>query len=298
MLTAAEGVPQVRSFNRMVTERIGALQDAYLSRGRSLGASRLLWEIGDGTELRVLRGRLGLDSGYLSRLLAALEAEGLVEVGRSPEDGRVRVATVTAQGRQERALLDRESDVLAWSLLDPLSPRQRERLVVAMAEVERLMTASAVTLDVVDPSTADARHCLHEYYSELNERFDAGYDPAQGLPVDDDDMRPPRGLLVLASLRGDAVGCCVLRFLVDGVVELNRMWVDPAVRGLGVGRRLLADLERRAGGAGATALRLETNRALTEAIAMYRAAGFVEVEPFNDEPYATHWFEKRLDEGA
>lgn len=294
MTVLPDAIAQVRSFNRLVTERIGALQDAYLSRGRSLGASRLLWEIGDGAELRMLRERLGMDSGYLSRLLATLEAEGLIEVGRSAEDGRVRVARPTPRGREERALLDRGSDDLAASLLAPLSARQRARLVAAMGDVERLLTASAIALEVVDPVTGAARRCLHEYYQELDARFDAGYDPEQGLPVDDDEMRPPRGLFVVASLRGDAVGCCALRFLAAGVAELNRMWVDPAVRGLGVGRRLLEDIETRAVEAGVRTLRLETNRSLTEAITMYRAAGFVEVDPFNDEPYATHWFQKRL----
>ncbi|MGZ6674863.1 MAG: MarR family transcriptional regulator, partial [Solirubrobacteraceae bacterium] len=72
---------QVRSFNRSVTQRIGALNDEYLARGRPLGASRVLWEISaDGTDLRTLRARLDLDSGYLSRLVQSLERDGLVAV--------------------------------------------------------------------------------------------------------------------------------------------------------------------------------------------------------------------------
>ena len=72
------------------------------------------------------------------------------------------------------------------------------------------------------------------------------------------------------------------------------MWIAPAARGLGVGRRLLGELERYAREAGATVIRLETNRALSEAIVLYRRAGYVEVDAFNDEPYAHHWFEKHL----
>src|SRR3954451_22288889 len=104
----------VRRFNRLVTQRVGALQDRYLSRDRSLGASRVLWEIGpEGADLRALRARLELDSGSLSRLLRALEDEGLVRVDAGARDRRVRTAKLTAAGRRERAVLDRNSDELA-----------------------------------------------------------------------------------------------------------------------------------------------------------------------------------------
>src|SRR5581483_10447222 len=153
-------IEQVRSFNRTVTQTVGALEDRYLSSRLPLGQARLLWEIGDGAAVRALRARLDLDSGYLSRLLRALEADGLVTVGPSPEDGRVRVARPTAAGRRERARLDQRSDELAQSLLAPLSAGQRERLVAAMAEVERLLTAGLVHVDVVDPEGAAAQYCL------------------------------------------------------------------------------------------------------------------------------------------
>jgi DNA-binding MarR family transcriptional regulator len=104
-------VDQVRRFNRTVTERVGALNDRFLERGRPLGEARLLWEIGlDGCELRLLRARLGLDSGYLSRLLRSLEAAGLVTVTASVGDRRIRVAELTAAGRAERAALDKRAD--------------------------------------------------------------------------------------------------------------------------------------------------------------------------------------------
>src|SRR5213082_3245521 len=100
-------VDQVRRFNRVVTERVGALNDRFLGRGRPLGEARLLWEIGsDGGELRALRSRLGLDSGYLSRLLRALEDDGLVSVGSGPRDRRIRVARLTRAGRRELATLE------------------------------------------------------------------------------------------------------------------------------------------------------------------------------------------------
>src|SRR5215475_7734935 len=119
-------IGQVRSFNRAVTQRAGALNDAFLSRGRPLGQARLLWEIGPaGCDVRLLRSRLDLDSGYLSRLLRSLENDGLVAVEQSQTDGRVRTARLTARGLAERAELDRRSDEVATSILRPLSTRQR-----------------------------------------------------------------------------------------------------------------------------------------------------------------------------
>ena len=117
----------MRSFNRLVTQRVGALNDHYLSRDRPLGEARVLWEIGvDGCDVRRLRSRLGLDSGYLSRLLRSLERARLVTVAPSEADRRVRTARLTPAGRAERELLDRRSDELARSFLEPLSDRQRD----------------------------------------------------------------------------------------------------------------------------------------------------------------------------
>src|SRR2546421_9507289 len=104
-------VSQVRRFNRVVTGRVGALDDRYLSRDRPLGEARLLWEIGaDGSDVRSLRARLVLDSGYLSRLLRSLEGAGLVTVERGEPDRRVHAARLTRAGAKERELLDRRSD--------------------------------------------------------------------------------------------------------------------------------------------------------------------------------------------
>ncbi|MEZ5332210.1 MAG: MarR family winged helix-turn-helix transcriptional regulator [Thermoanaerobaculia bacterium] len=303
-MTAAPGTPPleadqiagVRSFHRMVTERVGALHDHYLGRHRPLGESRLLWEIGDGeAEIRQLRGRLGLDSGYISRLLTSLEEEGLVRVGPSPSDRRVRSVRLTTRGRRERATLDRLSDSLVGSLLEPLSARQRQRLTAAMAEVERLLVASMVELEAADPTQDhSARWCLESYFAELGARFERGFDPATSHTPDPAVFLPPGGLFLLARLREEPVGCGALQLADPETADLKRMWVAPKARGLGLGRRLLAELERRAAALGATTARLDTNRALTEAVALYRSAGYEEVEPFSTEPYAHHWFAKKL----
>ena len=288
----AEMVAKVRRFNRTATARIGVLNDNYLASARTLGMNRMLWEIGvDGCDIRSLRAQLDLDSGYASRLLRALENERLIVIEPSPNDGRVRIARLTAAGRREVAVLDQRSDDAASAILQPLNAGQRDRLVTAMAEVDRLLTASTVEVRECDPGDPQARFCLHTYFAELAERFNAGFDPSK-KPFRDEEMTPPAGLLLVATLHGDPVGCGAVTFLPQRVAYIKRMWVARTVRGLGLGRRLLAELEQRARDRGVQRLQLETKDVLREAIGLYTAAGYREVPPFNDEPYADHWFEK------
>src|SRR3954471_21119542 len=159
-------VEQVRRFNRTVTQRVGALNDRFLARGRPLAEARLLWEIGpEGCEVRALRARLELDSGHASRLLRSLEGDGLVEVLASRTDRRVRTVQLTAAGLAERGVLDRRSDDLARSLLAPLDADRRARLVDAMGDVERLLTAALVQIRPTDPGHPDARACFRRYFA-------------------------------------------------------------------------------------------------------------------------------------
>src|SRR3954452_24042373 len=200
-------VAQVRRFNRVVTQRVGALDDHFAGLDRPLGEARLLWEIGAGeSDVRSLRARLGLDSGYMSRLLRNLEAAGLIAVESDPDDRRVRRARLTPNGIAEREELDRRSDALAASLLQPLDAPQRERLTAAMRDVERLLTAALVRIASVDPEHADAGHCLGEYAAELDRRSRPGWHPAQTLPVRARERRPPAGLLLVATLASEPVG--------------------------------------------------------------------------------------------
>jgi len=291
-----DAIACIRAFNRAVTERAGALEETYLGRGRPLGETRMLWEIGtEGSDVRTLRRRLGLDAGYVSRMLRALEHDGLVTVGPSAGDRRVRRARLTRRGRAERARLDRRSDDLVRSMLEPLDERQQARLVAAAREVELLLRASMVEIGPADPADRDARWCIARYVEELGDRFEGGFDPGKSLPAADDDLRPPRGVILVARLRGGPAGCGAVKLHGAQPAELKRMWVAPSARGLGLGRRLLRELEAFAASAGAATVRLETNRTLTEAIALYRSAGYEEVPAFNDERYAHHWFEKRFD---
>lgn len=288
-------IDDVRLFNRTVTERIGALEDHYLSRDRPLSRSRLLWEIGTaGAAVRDLRERLSLDSGYLSRQLRALEDEGLIVLDADPADTRVRVARLTGAGQAELAELNRLTDQLVLDILAPLSGSQRERLVRAMADVQRLLTASAIEIRPTDPGHPGARWCIRSYFGELARRFPDGFDSAMTLPATDEEFSEPSGVLLVAFLRGRSVGCAGLTTHGPRPAEIKRLWTAPGVRGLGLGRRLLTAVEDQARSRGVMALRLDTNLSLTEAIRLYRTSGYQEIEPFNDEPYAGLWFEKRL----
>ena len=292
---SADQIAQVRRFNRLVTQRAGALNDHYLGRERPLGESRLLYEIGpEGADLRDLRRRLGLDAGYVSRLVQALEKKGLVRLRHGTADQRVRQARLTAAGRREVAEMNQRSDAAAAALLESLTSAQRTRLVAAMAEVHQLLLLTGLQIDKVDPASEAARWCVAQYFNELDRRFESGFDPAASLPAEDRDFAPPQGVFLVASVDGDSVACGALKSTSPGVGWLKRMWVAETVRGLGIGRRLLEALEEHARELGLTTLRLETNRTLQEAIRLYRSAGFREVAPFNSDPYADHWFEKSL----
>ncbi|WP_201834222.1 bifunctional helix-turn-helix transcriptional regulator/GNAT family N-acetyltransferase [Microvirga zambiensis] len=288
-------IEQVRRFNRIVTQHVGALEDSYLRRGRPLGQARLLHEIGpEGIEVRALRDRLKLDSGYVSRLLRALETQGLVEVRSGKGDGRVRKAFLTPKGRSERATYDTLSDELAASFLAPLDPAQRDRLVAAMAEVECLLRAGEVELRFEAADSAAAQSCLERYFGELAQRFELGFDPARSNSASVAEMTPPAGFFIVAWLDGEPVGCGALK-LADAITgEIKRMWTSPSARGLGIARKVLRALEDKARETGLARLHLETNRTLSEAQALYRREGYAEVAAFNSEPYAHHWFEKRL----
>jgi DNA-binding MarR family transcriptional regulator/GNAT superfamily N-acetyltransferase len=292
----ASQVEHVRRFNRTVTQRVGALSDDFLSLSRPLAVSRLLWEIGtEGGEVVALRARLGVDSGQMSRMLRTLEAEGLVTVAPSEADARIRVAELTTKGLRERELLDERSDELAASILDPLDGEQRAELVTAMRTVERLIATSLVEIRDVDPEEPDAQRSLRAYVAELNRRApERGFDPSKGSTAEPDEVRPPRGKFVVMYLSGEPIGCGAVKHHPGDVTDIKRMWIAESARGLGLGRRLLEHLEGLARERGSKEARLETGDVLGEAIALYRSAGYVEVEPFNDEPFADRWFKKPL----
>jgi len=288
-------IQQVRRFNRAVTRRVGALDQSYLARGRPLAEARIIFEAGpDGVDVRALRNRLSLDSGYLSRLLNSLKAQGLVQVERRPDDKRARRASLTRKGREELRAYDRLSDELARSILAPLDAAQRGRLLGAMSEVEKLVRAASVEVRQATPSGSEGSWCLAEYYRELAARFESGFDPALGNSNGDEELTPPAGLFVVASLDAEPIGCGGLKFESASMAEIKRVWTAPSARGIGVARKIVRTLEEFARERGAKTVHLDTNRALKEAQTLYRSEGYREVARYNDNPYAHCWFEKDL----
>jgi len=293
----SDPVAVVRRFNRSYTQRIGVLEDSFLGMGMPLGPARLLFEIGAApATAQALRARLGLDSGYLSRLLRRLERDGLIEVAPDPGDRRRRLVTLTGAGRDRWAELERRSDDQAQLLVDPLTPRQRERLARALAEADLLVRAATVTFEPADPASLVGRDVVGRYFAEIGRRF--GFEPAEGETDQDAALLvPPAGLFVVADSDGEPVACGGLKTIAPGVGELKRMWVHEDWRGAGLGSRLLRHLEDQSRALGHGTLRLDTNAALTEAISMYDRSGYRRVARYNDNPWATHFFEKPLSRG-
>ncbi len=293
-----DSITRVRRFNRAVTTEAGALDGSFLGRGRPLGEARVLCRIGvQGCDVAALRRDLGLDSGLMSRLVRSLEGQGLIRLARDRTDARRRVARPTDAGRAEIAAYDALSDDRAAALLDRQSARDRAALLEAMDRIACVLNRDRIDIGTEDPETDDARACLQSYYDTLTASFGVTFDPATSRDPDRDALRAPRGTFLIARSDGMPVGCCALQGDGSRTGEVKRLWVSPAARGLGLATRLMNAAEDHARSLGMTLLRLDTNRTLTAAIAMYRAQGWQEIPAFNDEPYAHHWFEKTIQPG-
>lgn len=154
--------------------------------------------------------------------------------------------------------------------------------------------ADEVRIDEEPATGPAAQKCLKLYYAELDDRFDTGFDPAKSVLASLEEFAPPRGSFLVARIAGVPVGCGGLTPLTDDAAYLKRMWIAPLARGRGLAKCLLHALEEKARSIGYRFVRLETHRTLGEAQQLYRSSGYLEIEPFNDEFYADHWFEKRL----
>ncbi|WP_417580167.1 bifunctional helix-turn-helix transcriptional regulator/GNAT family N-acetyltransferase [Pelagibacterium sp.] len=286
-------IARFRRFSRAVTSEVGALDDSFLGRGRPLGSARVLNAIGHGrSNITQLRDYLGLDSGLMSRLLRGLEDEGLIETRPDPQDGRRRLLVLTPAGQGEFRAYEDMSNARAEAVL-ARHPRP-DTLLAAMDLVASALGRERVILTEVDPRDDRAIYCLHQYYEELARRLETGFDVKRSADPDVMDMTRPRGAFILALSDGLPIGCVGLKGTEKEYAEIKRLWIAPSARGLGLANRLMAAVELTAKSLGIDRLRLDTNRALPEAIAMYRRSGWTEIGRFNDDPYPDFFFEKHL----
>ena len=272
----------VRRFNRFWTARIGVLQAGLLETPYSLTEARVIFELAqsDTTDLVDLRRRLGLDAGYLSRILGRFKSDGLVETVTSPEDGRRLVVSLTEQGREVFSDLDRRSATEIRSMLEQLPDEEQRRLVAAMGTIEDVFSSVSVDEPYVirqllpgDLGWVVQRHGV--VYSEeygWDQTFEALVARIVADYVDDHD--PMRENAWIAEVGGEPVGCvfCVRRD--DETAQLRILLVDPKGRGLGIGSRLVTECIRFARRMGYRKMMLWTNDVLVSARRIYEAAGF------------------------
>lgn len=286
-------ISRFRRFARSVTTEVGALDDSFLGRGRSLGAARVLNAVGHGrTDVADLRTYLNLDSGLLSRLLRQLEAEELITLAPHPTDARARIAALTAKGQAEFAAYEDISNTRAQELLDR-HPRP-DALLAAMDLVASALGHDRIMVEERDPRDPQSVFCLNEYYAELGRRFQTGFDVNLSCDPQATDMIAPRGAFLVALSDGMPIGCVGVKGNGGPNAEIKRLWIAPSARGLGMAKRLMTDAEARAKDLGINTLRLDTNSALPEAIRLYQTTGWTEIDRFNDDPYPDHFFEKTL----
>lgn len=289
-----DAVARLRRFNRAVTREAGALDTSFLGRGRPLGAVRVLVMVRpEGTDVALIRDRLGLDSGLMSRFLRSLEREGLIETATDPADRRRRIARLTPAGEAEVAAYDAIGHARAARLIARAGARADE-LVAAMDLIATLLNRDQLEIRPADPDSLEVTACWQAYFDELVARVPAARPDMFALPDPGAaSYRAPRGACLVAWSDDLPVGCVALRPLDGPTAEVKRLWVDASARGQGLARRLMSAIENEARQLGYQWLRLDTNSALSEAIALYRATGWTDIAPYTGAP-ADVWMEKPL----
>jgi DNA-binding MarR family transcriptional regulator/N-acetylglutamate synthase-like GNAT family acetyltransferase len=276
-------VAAVRRFNRLYTRKIGVLQERAYRSPFSLAAVRVLYELAHRTKPTAteLGRELGLDPGYLSRLLRGFEKRGLVVRTRSERDARQRHLTLTAHGRKVFAPLDGRSHDEVATLLHALPSAEQARLVEAMGTIERLLgprpEAPGPYL-IRPPQPGDLGWVVHRHgvlYAQeygYDERFEALV--AEIVAQFVQHLAPKRERCWIAEREGEMVGCVFLVQHSTTVAQLRLLLVEPQARGLGIGRRLVSECVRFAGQAGYRKITLWTQSELRAARRLYEAAGF------------------------
>jgi GNAT superfamily N-acetyltransferase len=289
-----DAIARLRRFNRVVTREIGALDTSYLGRGRPLSTARILHMVRpEGTDISEIRQKLGFDSGLFSRLLRGLEDEGLLYLTTDRTDRRRRIAMLTEAGLAEWHIYDQLGHAKAQSVFDRAGSRQ-QALIDAMDLIATVMLRDEVAIRDADPDDPAALACLGAYYQMLRDRFAAFTPDMLPLPLPDAPAyRPPAGAFLIAWSDDLPIGCVSLRPLSPGVAEVKRLWIDPIARGQGLARRLMREIETRARGMGLSRLQLDTNSALTAAVALYRREGWIDIPAYTTPP-ADIWMAKPL----
>ena len=287
-------ISRLRRFNRAVVREAGALDTSFLGRGRPLGAARVLHLVQpEGTDVGYIRSRLGLDSGLLSRFLRALERDGLITTEADPADRRRAVSRLTLGGQAEVAAYLAIIHDQATALLTQAGSRADE-VLAAMDLIATVMNRHQVEIRPADPDSPEAIACLRAYFDEVLARVPAARPDHFPLPdPHSDSYRPPHGCFYVAWSDDLPVGCVSLRPLNAETAEVKRLWVHDLARGQGLARRLMARIEDEARKLGHGALKLDTNSALTEAVALYRATGWTDIAPYTSPP-ADIWVGKVL----
>jgi DNA-binding MarR family transcriptional regulator/GNAT superfamily N-acetyltransferase len=286
----SDAVEAVRSFNRFYTSELGVLGPGFLSTGHTLGEARVLFELGRGGELEVgdLRARMAIDAGHLSRLLARLERQGLVRRVVSPADGRRRLAALTRNGTDAYTVLDARSRSETAARLAALAGPDRERLVAALADVRRLLDpAPPGRMVVLRARRPGDLGWIVSRHGELYAReygWDATFEALVARIVADfAAAADPRSAAWIADVDGAPAGCVMCVPAADaGVAKLRLLLVEPRVRGLGLGSRLVDEVIAFARGNGYRELTLWTNSVLLAARRIYERAGF---ELAGEEPH-------------
>jgi ribosomal protein S18 acetylase RimI-like enzyme/DNA-binding MarR family transcriptional regulator len=289
---------RVSSETTEALRRVLALHERLLGEpgGETRSVERILAAIGRrGSAVPALGARLALGSAELGASLRRLTRQGLARFDERRHRGeRARFVTLTRAGAARLRRIDVREEARARQLAASRSNAEIGQLTRAMVQIERFLCRSRIVIAPEDPASGAARWCFAQYFDELAARFPGGFDRNAGGGTVREEFLPPRGRLLIARLDGDPVGCGAVRAWAPGIVEIKRMWVAPEARGLGIGGELLEALERLARRRRARAIRLDTHATLTEALRLYRRAGYRRIARYNDNPYAQRWFEKVL----
>jgi DNA-binding MarR family transcriptional regulator/N-acetylglutamate synthase-like GNAT family acetyltransferase len=284
-------VTAVRQFNRFYTRQIGLLQEGLLDSPFSLTEARVMYELGHRgeTTAKQLADELGLDTGYLSRILRGFKDRGLITRSRSNTDGRQSVLKLTTQGRKAYQPLDRSSDAQVAAMLGSLTDAQQVGLVDSMSKIERLLGPKSdlpVTFMLRSHRPGDMGWIVHRHgilYSQeygWDERFEALVAEIAAKFVQNYDPRKER--CWIAERDGEIVGSVFLVKKSSTVAQLRLMYVEPNARGLGIGKRLVGESLRFAREARYKKVTLWTNSILLAARHIYKEAGFQKID---EEPH-------------